>query len=74
MWCRGTGDRCAPLTRCSLLCSRMMDIAKAMRLKISKAKGLPGLGDDQNHKLGTLSLPLPVQKASVSQRKRKKMN
>lgn len=52
----------------------MMDIAKAMRLKISKAKGLPGLGDDQNHKLGTLSLPLPVQKASVSQRKRKKMN
>ncbi|KAK2510914.1 Polr1e [Columba guinea] len=54
--------------------SRMMDIAKAMRLKISKAKGLPGLGDDQNHKLGTLSLPLPVQKASVSQRKRKKMN
>ncbi|NWQ83158.1 RPA49 polymerase, partial [Columbina picui] len=54
--------------------SRMMDIAKAMRLKISKAKGLPGLENAQNHKLGTLSLPLPVQKASVSQRKRKKMN
>ncbi|KFQ96826.1 DNA-directed RNA polymerase I subunit RPA49, partial [Nipponia nippon] len=53
--------------------SRMMDIAKAMRLKISKAKGLPGLESDQNHKLGTLSLPLPVQKASGNQRKRKRM-
>ncbi|NXH70000.1 RPA49 polymerase, partial [Hydrobates tethys] len=54
--------------------SRMMDIAKAMRLRVSKAKGLPGLENDQNHKLGTLSLPLPVQKASGNQRKRKKMN
>lgn len=54
--------------------SRMMDIARAMRLKISKAKGLLGLENDQNHKLGTLSLPLPVQKSSGSQRKRKKMN
>ncbi|XP_008935651.1 PREDICTED: DNA-directed RNA polymerase I subunit RPA49, partial [Merops nubicus] len=54
--------------------SRMMDIAKAMRLKVSKAKGLPGLEHDQNHKLGTLSLPLPVQKAAGNQRKRRKMN
>ncbi|NXL52301.1 RPA49 polymerase, partial [Podilymbus podiceps] len=54
--------------------SRMMDIAKAMRLKVSKAKGLLGLENDQNHKLGTLSLPLPVQKASGNQRKRRKMN
>ncbi|KAM6109980.1 DNA-directed RNA polymerase I subunit RPA49 [Phoenicopterus ruber ruber] len=54
--------------------SRMMDIAKAMRLKVSKAKGLPGLENDLNHKLGALSLPLPVQKASGNQRKRKKMN
>ncbi|XP_009878854.1 PREDICTED: DNA-directed RNA polymerase I subunit RPA49 [Charadrius vociferus] len=54
--------------------SRMMDIAKAMRLKVSKAKGLPGLEDDQSHKLGTLSLPLPVQKASGNQQKRRKMN
>ncbi|XP_069737188.1 DNA-directed RNA polymerase I subunit RPA49 isoform X2 [Phaenicophaeus curvirostris] len=54
--------------------SRMMDIARAMRLKVSKAKGLPGLENDENHKLGTLSLPLPVQKASGGQRKRKKMN
>ncbi|NXP07863.1 RPA49 polymerase, partial [Thinocorus orbignyianus] len=54
--------------------SRMMDIAKAMRLKVSKAKGLPGLENDQNHKLGTLSLPLPVPKASGNQQKRRKMN
>ncbi|XP_075582504.1 DNA-directed RNA polymerase I subunit RPA49 isoform X1 [Pelecanus crispus] len=54
--------------------SRMMDIAKAMRLKISKAKGLLGLENDQNHKLGTLSLPLPVPKASGNQRKRRKMD
>ncbi|NXY86168.1 RPA49 polymerase, partial [Alcedo cyanopectus] len=53
--------------------SRMMDIAKAMRLKVSKAKSLPGLENNQNHTLGTLSLPLPVQKAR-SQHKRKKMN
>ncbi|NXD73712.1 RPA49 polymerase, partial [Eolophus roseicapillus] len=54
--------------------SRMIDIAKAMRLKVSKAKGLPEFENDQNHKLGTLSLPLPVQKASGNQKKRKKMN
>ncbi|NXC71174.1 RPA49 polymerase, partial [Anhinga anhinga] len=53
--------------------SKMMDVAKAMRLKISKAKGLLGLENDQNHKLGTLSLPLPVQKAPGNQKKRKKM-
>ncbi|XP_032864088.1 DNA-directed RNA polymerase I subunit RPA49 [Tyto alba] len=54
--------------------SRMVDVAKAMRLKISKAKGLPGLENNQNHKLGTLSLPLPVQKAPGDRQKRKKMN
>ncbi|KAJ7407072.1 DNA-directed RNA polymerase I subunit RPA49 [Pitangus sulphuratus] len=54
--------------------SRILDIAKALRLKVSKAKGVPGLENDQNHKLGTLSLPLPVQKAPVGQRKRKKIN
>ncbi|NXA43190.1 RPA49 polymerase, partial [Eudromia elegans] len=53
--------------------SRMMDIAKAMRLKVSKRKGPLELELDQNHKLGTLSLPLPVQKAPGGQRKRKKM-
>ncbi|NXX28209.1 RPA49 polymerase, partial [Nicator chloris] len=54
--------------------SRILDIAKALRLKVSKAKGVPGLENDQNHKLGTLSLPLPMQKAPEGQRKRKKMN
>ncbi|NWU30400.1 RPA49 polymerase, partial [Dyaphorophyia castanea] len=54
--------------------SRILDIAKALRLRVSKAKGVPGLENDQNHKLGTLSLPLPTQKAPEGQRKRKKMN
>ncbi|XP_032532373.1 DNA-directed RNA polymerase I subunit RPA49 isoform X1 [Chiroxiphia lanceolata] len=54
--------------------SRILDIAKALRLKISKAKGGLGLEKDQNHKLGTLSLPLPMQKAPAGQRKRKKIN
>ncbi|NXU81657.1 RPA49 polymerase, partial [Oreotrochilus melanogaster] len=54
--------------------SRMMDIARAMRLKISKAKGPPELGNDSNHKLGTLSLPLPVPKPSGGRLKRKKIN
>ncbi|NXX47363.1 RPA49 polymerase, partial [Tricholaema leucomelas] len=52
--------------------SRMLDIAKAMQLRISKAKGLPGLEDDQKHKLGTLSLPLPMQKVSEGRRKHKR--
>ncbi|NWT79234.1 RPA49 polymerase, partial [Lanius ludovicianus] len=54
--------------------SRILDIAKALRLKVSKAKGVPDLENDQNHKLGTLSLPLPTQKAPEGQRKRRKMN
>ncbi|NXY18032.1 RPA49 polymerase, partial [Atrichornis clamosus] len=54
--------------------SRILDIAKALRLRVSKAKGVPGLENDQSHKLGTLSLPLPVQKAPAGQQKRKKMN
>ncbi|NWH34938.1 RPA49 polymerase, partial [Chloropsis hardwickii] len=54
--------------------SRILDIAKALRLRVSKAKGVPGLEGDQSHKLATLSLPLPTQKAPEGQRKRKKMN
>ncbi|NWW69353.1 RPA49 polymerase, partial [Ifrita kowaldi] len=54
--------------------SRILDIAKALRLRVSKAKGVSGLENDQNHKLGTLSLPLPTQKAPEGQRKRRKMN
>ncbi|NWI01044.1 RPA49 polymerase, partial [Tichodroma muraria] len=54
--------------------SKILDIAKALRLRVSKAKGAPGLESDQNHKLGTLSLPLPTQKAPEGQRKRKKIS
>ncbi|NXQ61272.1 RPA49 polymerase, partial [Anthoscopus minutus] len=54
--------------------SRVLDIAKALRLRVSKAKGVPGLENDQNHKLGTLSLPLPTEKAPEGQRKRRKIN
>ncbi|NXM92450.1 RPA49 polymerase, partial [Oenanthe oenanthe] len=54
--------------------TRILDIAKALRLRVSKAKGGPGLEDEQSHKLGTLSLPLPSQKAPEGQRKRRKMN
>ncbi|XP_053144824.1 DNA-directed RNA polymerase I subunit RPA49 [Hemicordylus capensis] len=48
--------------------NKILDIAKAMRLKITKSKGL--LGFDE-HKLGTLTLPLPVYKMPPIQRKRK---
>ncbi|NWZ83361.1 RPA49 polymerase, partial [Poecile atricapillus] len=54
--------------------SRILDIAKALRLRVTKTKGVPGLDDDQSHRLGTLSLPLPTQKAPEGQRKRKKMS
>ncbi|XP_053888857.1 DNA-directed RNA polymerase I subunit RPA49 [Malaclemys terrapin pileata] len=53
--------------------NRILEIAKAMRLKISKRKGPSGLTDDEDHKLATLSLPLPVYKPAGSQRKRRKM-
>ncbi|NXE42013.1 RPA49 polymerase, partial [Ptilorrhoa leucosticta] len=52
---------------------KKMDIAKALRLQKNKAKGVPKKKNDQNHKLGTKKLPLPVQKKKEGQRKRKKM-
>lgn len=64
----------SPTDGISPVFSRILDIAKALRLRVSKAKGVPGLENDQNHKLGTLSLPLPMQKAPEGQRKRRKMN
>ncbi|XP_042311687.1 DNA-directed RNA polymerase I subunit RPA49-like [Sceloporus undulatus] len=48
--------------------SRIIDIAKAMRLKISKTKGLFGLDE---HTLAILSLPLPKYKVSGGRRKRR---
>uniref|UniRef100_A0A8C8RGV8 RNA polymerase I subunit E n=1 Tax=Pelusios castaneus TaxID=367368 RepID=A0A8C8RGV8_9SAUR len=53
---------------------RMLEIAKAMRLKISKRKAPSGLLDNEDHKLATLSLPLPAFKPPGRQQKRKKMN
>nr|XP_056704843.1 DNA-directed RNA polymerase I subunit RPA49 [Euleptes europaea] len=48
--------------------NRILDIAKAMRLKITKSKSLSGCED---HKLGTLCLPLPIYKMPAGRRKRK---
>ncbi|XP_048360224.1 DNA-directed RNA polymerase I subunit RPA49 isoform X2 [Sphaerodactylus townsendi] len=48
--------------------SRILDIAKAMRLKVTKCKSLSGCED---HRLGTLCLPLPVYKMPIGRRKRK---
>ncbi|XP_012512346.1 PREDICTED: DNA-directed RNA polymerase I subunit RPA49 isoform X2 [Propithecus coquereli] len=38
---------------------RMMEIAKAMRLKISKKRVSLAAAGEEDHKLGTLSIPLP---------------
>ncbi|XP_070598362.1 DNA-directed RNA polymerase I subunit RPA49 [Erythrolamprus reginae] len=48
--------------------NKILDIAKAMRLKISKSKNLSGF---EEHKLATLCLPLPIQKVSARSKKRK---
>ncbi|XP_003470927.2 DNA-directed RNA polymerase I subunit RPA49 [Cavia porcellus] len=52
---------------------RMTEIAKAMRLKISKRKVSLAPGREEDHKLGTLSIPLPPAHNSNQQSKRKKM-
>lgn len=52
----------------------MIEIAKAMRLKISKRKVTLADGREEDHRLGTLSLPLPPALTSDRQSKRKKMN
>ncbi|XP_003223374.1 DNA-directed RNA polymerase I subunit RPA49 [Anolis carolinensis] len=48
--------------------NRIVDIAKAMRLKLTKSKSLSGLDE---HRLGILSLPLPVYKVTAGRRTRK---
>lgn len=53
---------------------RMIEIAKAMRLKISKRKVTLADGREEDHRLGTLSVPLPPALTSDRQSKRKKMN
>ncbi|XP_054356250.1 DNA-directed RNA polymerase I subunit RPA49 isoform X2 [Pongo pygmaeus] len=51
---------------------RMMEIAKAMRLKISKRRVSVAAGSE-DHKLGTLSLPLPPAQTSDRLAKRRKI-
>lgn len=53
---------------------RMIEIAKAMRLKISKRKVSLADGREEDHRLGTLSVPLPPAQTSDRQSKRKKIN
>uniref|UniRef100_A0A2K5R5F5 RNA polymerase I subunit E n=1 Tax=Cebus imitator TaxID=2715852 RepID=A0A2K5R5F5_CEBIM len=52
---------------------RMMEIAKAMRLKISKRRVSVAAGGEEDHKLGTLSLPLPPAQTSGHLSKRRKI-
>uniref|UniRef100_A0A2K6DE16 RNA polymerase I subunit E n=1 Tax=Macaca nemestrina TaxID=9545 RepID=A0A2K6DE16_MACNE len=52
---------------------RMMEIAKAMRLKISKRRVSVAAGSEEDHKLGTLSLPLPPAQTSDRLAKRRKI-
>ncbi|XP_073518732.1 DNA-directed RNA polymerase I subunit RPA49 isoform X2 [Phyllobates terribilis] len=49
---------------------RMLEIAKAMRLRINKRIMFSSLSLDEGHKMGTLELPLPVYKPGAG-RKRK---
>lgn len=51
----------------------MMEIAKAMRLKISKRRVSLAVGREEDHKLGTLSIPLPPVQALDRQSKRRKI-
>lgn len=52
----------------------MIEITKAMRLKISKRKVSLADGKEEDHRLGTLSIPLPPAQTSDRQPKRKKIN
>ncbi|XP_062938313.1 DNA-directed RNA polymerase I subunit RPA49 [Cynocephalus volans] len=52
---------------------RMIEIAKAMRLKISKRKVSLAADREEDHKMGTLSIPLPPAQTSDRQSKRRKI-
>ncbi|XP_074850625.1 DNA-directed RNA polymerase I subunit RPA49 isoform X2 [Carettochelys insculpta] len=52
--------------------NKVLEVAKAMKLKISKRKGTAGLLDEDDHKLATLSLPLPVYKPTQGKRRKMK--
>ncbi|XP_034521452.1 DNA-directed RNA polymerase I subunit RPA49 [Ailuropoda melanoleuca] len=52
---------------------RMIEIAKAMRLKISKRRVSLAAGREEGHKLGTLSIPLPPAPTLERQSKRRRI-
>ncbi|CAK6433812.1 unnamed protein product [Pipistrellus nathusii] len=52
---------------------RMLEIARAMRLKISKRKVSLAAGREEEHRLGTLSVPLPPAQTLDRQAKRRRI-
>lgn len=52
---------------------RMLEIARAMRLKISKRKVSLAAGREEDHRLGTLGVPLPPAQTLDRQAKRRRM-
>ncbi|KAF5917780.1 hypothetical protein HPG69_013617 [Diceros bicornis minor] len=52
---------------------RMIEIAKAMRLKVSKRRVSVAAGREEDHKLGTLSIPLPPAQTLDRQSKRRRI-
>ncbi|KAG8512197.1 DNA-directed RNA polymerase I subunit RPA49, partial [Galemys pyrenaicus] len=52
---------------------RMIEIAKAMRLRISKRRVSLAAGGEEDHKLGKLQIPLPPAQNADRQSKRKKI-
>nr|KAF6332041.1 RNA polymerase I subunit E [Pipistrellus kuhlii] len=52
---------------------RMLEIARAMRLKISKRKVSLAAGREEEHRLGTLCIPLPPAQTSDRQAKRRRI-
>ncbi|XP_069486584.1 DNA-directed RNA polymerase I subunit RPA49 [Ambystoma mexicanum] len=53
--------------------NRMLEVARAMGLKISKKKAPLGALDDEDHKMATLTIPLIPYQPPGGPRKRKKM-
>lgn len=51
----------------------MLEIAKAMRLKISKRKVSLAADREEEHRLGTLCIPLPPAQTLDRQSKRRKI-
>lgn len=51
----------------------MLEIAKAMRLKIAKRKVSLAAGREEEHRLGTLSVPLPPAQTLDRQSKRRRI-